>query len=466
MVVGIVEFQALGISVHRAVWLIQQLVIVEDAVALVGEEAFQKDTRRAGLRDEPDLVQPRPHHFRHVVEIAPVSAAGAVEDVFGDDLLHVANVLDGHVGVNAPERLVGRETNADSRRRRTARRAAFQAHVAVVIHDAFIVDDGAGKRMISHAIDVEQKRRFVLGANEHAEVSTDTGGVRISVVHPVKRPAAIAGSGPFCVRRKRVVCADVELHERSRRLPGNGARVSSIRTERHRHALPCAAADAVEKRRACDAFGIAEKRADRRGRAVCGNDRRMRNGARSRAGVCDSRAVLNARRAPLIADRQQRRALAVVEIEARVDLVRAREPFCLERNAVGPPEHYGATRIERSLGFVVLVVRVARADDLQAFVRRVVGVGHDDRTTVQAVRSREPPFQRSAADGVALERSILDELNVRARGILAHAHVVEKDFAVIEKAEEELVERVVALAVVGRDEVVGHRLPRTQRRGV
>ena len=368
--------------------------------------------------------------------------------------------------MHATERLVGRKADADSRRRRTARRATFQAHVAVVVNDALVVDDGAGERVVAHAVHVEQQSRFVLGADEHAEVPANAGRVCVAVEHSVKCAAAVASGGPLCIRGERVICADVKLHERAGRLSGNGAGMPAVRAERHRHALPRAAADAVEKGRACDAFGIAEKRADRRGCAVCRDHRRMRNRARGRAGICDGGAVFDARRAPLIADRQERRALAVVEIEAGVDLVRASEPFRFERNAVGAPEHDRAARVERRLGFVVFVVRVARADNLQAFVRRGFGVGYHDRASVQSVRSGEPPFQRSAADGVALERAVLDELDVRAAGVFDHAHVVEQDFTAVEKAEQELVECVVALPIIRRDKVVGDRLPRSERRGV
>ena len=148
------------------------------------------------------------------------------------------------------------------------------------------------------------------------------------------------------------------------------------------------------------------------------------------------------------------RARQPVEVQPRVELVRAAHPFGPQRDLVREPgvdRHEGVAVFERRLRVIVHVLGRAGRDQAQHLIVGIVRIG-DDRAVV--VANDAPPV------GVAgLEIAVLNELDVRTTGVLHHADVIHQHLARVEQPENELIVDGRSARARRGQTAVGDRLP-------
>ena len=149
---------------------------------------------------------------------------------------------------------------------------------------------------------------------------------------------------------------------------------------------------------------------------------------------------------------QQRCAGEAIEIEPRVELARAADPFCAKGNRIFAAVHYVAVVDEGGLTVVAHVLRAAGGDEAQHFVAGLIGIADD----LAMVIADDAPFVRAG-----VERAVLDQLHRRCARRFDDADVVEQDFALVEQAHYKFVPLSVGPdRARRRDAAIGIRVPR------
>ena len=208
---------------------------------------------------------------------------------------------------------------------------------------------------------------------------------------------------------------NVKLNDGRGCISGNGCFEATVAGRRHRGAIPGAAVGRPPQRARGHSVGVADCGRNRDGLIRRGNSRSMLKLAECGADVRFEARISRAGRAVQARHVEQGPFCQTLEIQPRVQLVRAGQRFRAEGNLIRPAVHNGHTAGQRGLRVVVHVLgRTGRVETQHtARAERI----RDDAGP--AVVAEEAPLQRVG------ERTVLDQLPGRPRGTFDHAEIVQ-----------------------------------------
>ena len=384
--IGLWQFRALRIAVCCAERIIDQLELELLAFAAVGILCVEKFVAVLGRQEKARAgVLSQGSEEADQVVIHPGQAAGVVDRVFQDDFVLAtasARVTAGPVNrdgiVHAAERVIGMKFDgeADARGNIPAAFARLQMDPHVVENLLFVVHDCRAHPAIAHDVGPRVQERRVGPRHDQPNV-VEVARNRLAIIDLVESARIATSRRERGLRPQQVGCFDVELDHRRRGKSGNCRLEPAVGGRRHRSIAPGCGVGGPPQQAGGHAVRIVHGDRDGHGLVGCRDNRTMLELAESGADVGFEAGIARAGRPSQVWNLERCDAGQAVEVEPRVNLVRAGQPFGAKRDFVFASVHDCRAIGQRRFGVVVHVFGGADGNQVQDMVGGIVRVNHD-----------------------------------------------------------------------------------------